>query len=344
MTDCRLPAEWEQQSGLMLTWPHPATDWQPVLDKVEVVFTDIVRQTSPYQDVLITCHDAGHLSHVRGLLQSSGADLTKCRFYIAASNDSWARDHGPITLLVDNSPVLLDFTFNGWGCKYPADLDNRINSALQQAGAFGNCPMRHLDFVLEGGSLETDGAGTLLTTTSCLLSPQRNSSYTKSEIEDFLKKQLHIERILWLQYGHLQGDDTDGHIDTLVRFADSETLFHVEAGSPDHPNHLSLQKMNEELAALRQGNGKPYTLVALPCPVIRDDDGRILPASYANFVIINQAVLVPAYGVEEDAGVMKIFRKYFPHRTIIAIDCRTLIRQSGSLHCVTMNLPQGVLK
>lgn len=344
MTDCRLPAEWEQQSGLMLTWPHPATDWLPVLEDAEAVFTDIVRHTCPRQDVLIACHDAAHQSHVRAVLEASDVAITKCRFYIAASNDTWARDHGPITLLVDNSPVLLDFTFNGWGKKYPADLDNRINSVLQQAGAFGSCPMRHPEFVLEGGSLETDGAGTLLTTTSCLLSPQRNSRYNQAEIEKFLGKELHVNRVFWLQHGHLQGDDTDGHIDTLVRFADPETLFYVEAGAADHPNHFSLRNMYEELAALRQENGHPYKLVALPCPLITDTDGRILPASYANFVMINQAVLVPAYGVEDDAGVMKIFRKYFPDRTIIAIDCRTLIRQSGSLHCVTMNLPQGVLK
>lgn len=344
MTNNRLPAEWEHQSGLMLTWPHPATDWPPYLEEAETVFTDIALHTGACQDVLITCHDAEHRSHVQSLLEKAAVDTARCRLHLAASNDSWVRDHGPITVIVDGAPVLLDFTFNGWGNKYPADKDNRINRTLLAAGAFNSCPMHSLDFVLEGGSLESDGRGTLLTTSSCLLSAQRNSGYNEAGIEHFLKKHLYLERIIWLRHGHLQGDDTDGHIDTLVRFADPHTLLYVDAGTPDNPNHASLEKMHRELSGLRRPDGRPYRLIALPCPVVKSEDARILPASYANFVFINHAVLVPQYGVETDAEVLDIFRKCFPDRTITAIDCRPLIRQYGSLHCVTMNLPEGVLK
>ncbi|HKK15305.1 MAG TPA: agmatine deiminase family protein [Gammaproteobacteria bacterium] len=344
MTENHLPAEWEQQSGLMLTWPHPDTDWRSILDEVEAVFTSITRQTCPYQAVLISCCDAGHKLHVQELLRNAGVDMAGCRFYIATSNDSWVRDHGPLTVIIDNAPVLLDFTFNGWGNKYSSDLDNHINRTLQCAGAFDNCPMHTLDFVLEGGSLETDGQGTLLTTTSCLLSSRRNGGYSQADIEAFLKNRLYLKRVIWIQHGHLQGDDTDGHIDTLVRFADPQTLLYVEAPAAENPNHASLEKMRQELQVLQQGDGRPYKLVALPCPVINNEKGQLLPASYANFVIINEAVLVPQYGVDDDDNVMDIFRNCFPDRTIIAIDCRPLIRQFGSLHCVTMNLPQGVLK
>lgn len=344
MTDDRLPAEWDPQSGLMLTWPHPETDWRAFLHEAETVFIDIARQTCPYQAVLISCHDAGHQARVQDLLHNAGVELANCRFHIAPSNDSWVRDHGPITVIIGDSPLLLDFTFNGWGNKYPSDLDNRINRMLYSAGAFDHCRMQSIDFVLEGGSLETDGRGTLLTTESCLLSPRRNNHYSQADIEDLLKKQLCVKRVIWIRDGQLEGDDTDGHIDTLVRFADPQTLLYVRATDMDNPNHASLERMHQELLELRKPDGDPYRLMALPCPVIRDDRGKLLPASYANFVIINNAVLVPQYNVDDDDPVKEIFRNCFPDRKIIPIDCLPLIRQFGSLHCVTMNLPQGVLK
>ena len=339
----RLPAEWESQSAVMLTWPHPATDWQPWLHEIEPVYSEIAMQISQYEKIIIACHDPDHKDHVEGLLSQQTIPAAQYRLYIASSNDSWARDHGPITVMTDGKSVLLDFIFNGWGNKYPADLDNRITSTLQKAGAFGKTSSRQIDFVLEGGSIETDGQGTLLTTTSCLLSEQRNHGLNKNDIETRLTEYLGVDRIIWFHRGQLLGDDTGGHIDTLIRFADPETILYIAPDDTDDPNFESLKKMSEELMHLKQKNGTPYRLVPLPSPVIKNNGGDYLPASYANFLIINQAVLVPLYGIETDQTVLNIFKNCFVDRKIIGINCRPLIEQFGSLHCITMHLPEGVV-
>jgi agmatine deiminase len=245
--------------------------------------------------------------------------------------------------MAGQQPRLLDFTFNGWGNKYPADLDNRITTTLYKAGAFGKTPCQGIDFILEGGSIETDGQGTLMTTVSCLLSKHRNPGLGKKEIEAKLSEFLGADNIIWIHHGQLAGDDTDGHIDTLARFANDETILYVTSNESDDPNFASLNRMEEELQGLTKKNGKPYKLVSLPSPVITNAEGNYLPASYANFLIINHAVLVPVYGLETDAGVIKIFKECFVNRKIIPVNCRPLIQQYGSLHCITMHLPQGVV-
>jgi agmatine deiminase len=339
----RLPAEWEPQSGLMLTWPHPDTDWHPVMHEVEPVFVEITVAASRRQTVIIACHDQAHTQYVGELLTARGVPPAGYRLYLAPSNDSWARDHGPIGTWCDHRPQLLDFTFNGWGNKYSADLDNRITSRLHQAGAFGHTPLQAIDFVLEGGSIETDGQGTLLTTSTCLLSPRRNPGLKKPEIENRLRQYLNVHRILWLEHGHLQGDDTDGHIDTLARFSDPETILYVSSSEPSDPNYASLQRMAEELKQLVRNDGQPYFLVPLPSPVIRDHEGQCLPASYANFLLINDAVLVPLYDIAMDNLALEVFSRSFAQREIIGINCRPLIQQFGSLHCVTMQFPAGIV-
>ena len=340
----RLPAEWEPQSGIMLTWPHDKTDWAKLLDEVEPVFIEITCHVSQYQAVLIVCRDNGHRNHVAGLLRKPGINHNNCHFHLAASNDSWARDHGPVTILKDGEPELLDFTFNGWGNKYSANLDNQITTELYNTHTFNDISLQKIEFVLEGGSVETDGAGTLLTTSSCLLSPQRNPGLSRNKIEDKLKDFLHVQRIIWLNHGHLRGDDTDGHIDNLARFVDTETIIYIASDNPSDPNYESLSLMEKELKSIKQINGKPYRLIQLPAIVIKDSDGQFLPASYANFLITNEAVLVPIYGIGTDTEVLDIFNKCFVNRKIIGINCRTLIRQYGSLHCITMHLPQGVIQ
>ena len=334
----RFPAEWEVQSGLLLTWPHAGSDWEQGLDEVEKVFLDITRHTCTRQTVLVVCNDLDHRKHISELLDKNCISHENCRLFTVASNDSWARDHGPITVFQDNKPVLLDFTFNGWGGKYPAQLDNRITYELHRADAFGNTALQQVQFILEGGSIETDGLGTILTTTSCLLSKHRNHDMDRQDIEQVLADKLYAGRILWLEHGMLEGDDTDGHVDTLVRFIDPGTLVYNHA-----PGNESLERLYGELQQLRQNNGKPYRLVPLPLPDIRDDSGRRLPATYVNFLVINGAVLVPVYAVDSDQEVIEIFMKLFTDRKIIGIDCRPLINQYGSLHCATMNLPEGVI-
>ena len=327
----------------MLTWPHAATDWQPLLQEVEPVYIEITRQISKYESVFIICNDSIHKKQILNLLTEQEINSDSYQLHTAPSNDSWTRDHGPISVIVNQKPMLLDFTFNGWGNKYPADKDNHITSVLHNAGAFGKTDLKKIDFVLEGGSIESDGAGTLLTTTSCLLSKQRNPGLSMEEIDKKLSEYLGATRIFWFKHGQLLGDDTDGHIDTLIRFANQETIMYVTTDDPDNPNYESLKLMADELHQLKQINGKSYRLIPLPSPVITNEDGQYLPASYANFLIINHAVLVPIYGIETDYRVINTFKECFDDRNIIPINCRPLIKQYGSLHCITMHLPKGVI-
>ncbi|MES9965269.1 MAG: agmatine deiminase family protein [Candidatus Sedimenticola sp. 20ELBAFRAG] len=340
----RLPAEWEVQDGVMLTWPHGLGDWAPYLPGVEPVFVAIAREIAKREKVVIVCGDETHRVHAELLLQAAGVVMAKVQFALSPSNDTWARDHGPITVLQDGTPRLCDFTFDGWGEKYPADLDNRITSNLQRLGMFGELAVESVDLVLEGGGIESDGEGTLLATSRCLLNERRNTGITREGMEKILGDRLGIGGFLWLEHGGLCGDDTDGHIDTLARFCDRGTIAYQACSDVNDANHSELKRMASELKALRDTDGEPYRLVALPSPApIRNAKGDQLPASYANFLVINGAVLVPTYDDPADGPVLEKLAGCFPGREIVAIDCRPLLLQYGSLHCVTMQLPQGVL-
>ena len=258
------------------------------------------------------------------------------------SNDTWARDHGFITLVNDQGGVrLLDFCFNGWGEKFPADLDNAINRRLYDEGKISGDYVDCLDFVLEGGSIESDGRGTIFTTSGCLLAPHRNQPMTQAEIEARLKKDLCAERILWIDHGHLTGDDTDGHIDTLVRICPDDTLLYVGCDDPEDEQYEDLKLMEAQLQTFRTLEGKPYRLMRLPMPQPIYENSERLPATYANFLVVNGAVLCPTYDQpEQDAEALRIIGEAFPDREIVGIDCRSVIRQHGSLHCCTMQFPQ----
>lgn len=339
-----LPAEWAPQSGVMLTWPHDLSDWKPYLADVEPVYVNIARAVVARERLVIACRDERHLDHVRLVLKAAHVATQHISLHIAPSNDSWARDHGPITVLRNGAPVLLDFVFNGWGNKFAAELDNQITPQLHRAGAFGATPVEKIDLVLEGGSIESDGAGTLLTTTQCLLSKQRNPDLTRVQIEQELQRRFNLQRILWLEHGHLEGDDTDSHIDTLARFCDAHTIAYVECNDQRDAHYADLQAMRDELEQLRDARGRPYRLVALPwLPAKTNADGKRLPGTYANFLIINGAVLLPTYRDAADAVAIERLRECFPQHDIVPIDCLPLIYQFGSLHCITMQLPAGVL-
>lgn len=328
----------------MLTWPHDHSDWQPFLKEVEPVFCAIAREVSLRERVLISCWDNSHQQHISNRLTEHGVNLQQVRFHNVPSNDTWARDHGPITIMKQGRPVLLDFTFNGWGGKYEANLDNAITRQLCSQNAFGSTRLETVNLVLEGGSIETDGLGTLLTTSRCLLSPRRNPSLDRSQLEQRLKQVLGVKRILWLEHGHLAGDDTDSHIDTLARFCSADTLCYVSCDDPADEHYSALQAMAADLAQFRQANGEPYKLVALPMPnPIYNEDSVRLPGTYANFLIINAAVLVPTYEDENDDLALMRLAECFPEREIIAVNCKPLIEQYGSLHCVTMQIPANVL-
>ena len=321
----RMPAEWEPQSCVQLTWPHAGTDWAPMLDEITAVYDEMKREIERREPVLIVGNDIPH-------------------------NDTWARDHGFITVVEESAdssrhphavpssdaptPILLDFCFNGWGEKFPAELDNQINRRLYDSQRVTGTYEPHLDFVLEGGSIESDGRGTIFTTECCLMAPHRNQPLSRQQIEERLKTYLGAQRLVWLQHGSLIGDDTDGHIDTLVRICPDDTLLYI-GGDDDHPDLLL---MEQELQALLTPEGKPYRLLKLPLPrPITDEDGQRLPATYANYLVINGAVLVPTYAQPDlDAVAIDTIRQAYADREMVGIDCRAVIRQHGSLHCCTM--------
>lgn len=337
-----LPAEWAPQAAILLTWPHPHSDWLPWLADVEQTFTRLAVAISQREGLVISCYDDRHRQHVHAQLVVAGARLDRVRLYEVPSNDAWARDHGPITVYRDGSPVLLKFGFNGWGNKFPAELDDRISERLQALGAFSDTPLERVALILEGGSIESDGQGTLLTTRHCLLSPQRNR-LGQAELERRLRPLLGIQRFLWLAHGHLEGDDTDSHVDTLARFCAPDTIAYQACDDPSDSHFGPLQAMAAELAAFRTTAGIPYRLVPLPLPRPRyAEDGRRLPAGYANFLILNGAVLVPTANDPADAVALARLQDCFPDREIIAVSCLSLLQQYGSLHCVTMQLPVSV--
>jgi agmatine deiminase len=338
-----LPAEWAPQSGVMLTWPHSQSDWHANLAAVEQVYLELARVICRYEKLLVVCYDASHQQHIHDLLQPH-VDLTHVVFALHASNDSWARDHGPITVVEQHQPRLLDFQFNGWGDKYAHDLDNQITSRLHADGIFGSTPLDRIDIILEGGSIDSDGEGSLLTTRACLCHPSRNPALSTADIENQLQQLLGVERILWLENGWLAGDDTDSHIDMLARFCDAHTIAYTTCDDVEDEHYPELSTMHAELTAMTQRNGQAYELVALPIPcAIFNQEGERLPASYANFLIINAAVLVPQYGDPADAVALQRLTACFPDREVIGINCRAVIEQFGSLHCLTMQLPTGVL-
>jgi agmatine deiminase len=340
-----LPPEWSPQSGVMITWPHAHSDWQSILPEVEPVYIALARHIARREKLLINCWDEGHAAHVEARLREGRADLGRVILHCVRSNDTWTRDYGPITVLEQGKPRLLDFIFNGWGNKFSAPLDNQVTRRLHEAGVFGAAPLSAVDLVLEGGSIEVDGQGSLLTTEHCLLAPTRNPTLSRAQIETQLRDWFGVTRILWLSHGHLVGDDTDSHIDTLARFCDVRTIAYVACDDRDDEHYDEFRSMEDELRALRDYQGNPYRLVPLPWPAAKydADDGRRLAASYANFLIINGAVLAPTYDDPADDEALRRLQSCFPGREVIGVPCLPLIRQNGSLHCITMQLPAGVL-
>jgi agmatine/peptidylarginine deiminase len=334
------PAEWFPQSGVMLTWPHENTDWNYILDDVTACYVSIAHEIVKHERLLVVCQDEMKVRHLLSDIED------KVIFKRLETNDTWARDHGPITVFVDGEPCLYDFQFNGWGLKFASNLDNQITRGLYGQDSFSSNTgyFNFLHYVLEGGSVESDGCGTLLTTAECLLSKNRNEHLQKEEVENFLKDVFGLKRILWLNHGYLAGDDTDSHIDTLARFCGEDTIAYVQCTDENDEHYVELKAMEEELKTFTQLNGEPYRLVPLPMPESRFEDDFRLPATYANFLIINQAVLMPFYNCPQDRVAQSILQKEFPNHEVVGIDCTSLIRQHGSLHCVTMQFPIGVLK
>jgi agmatine deiminase len=343
MSSQRLPAEWEPQDAVMLTWPHKNSPWDWILDDVVELYEALATVICDYADVVIAVPEA-QLDEVRSRLEAMGAPLEYIHLYPCASNDTWARDHGPLTVETPDGFKLLDFQFNGWGSKFPHDLDDQISRHLFAQNAFPHATIESQDWVLEGGSIETDGQGTLLTTSSCLLNKNRNPDLSKHDIETRLMAAFGVQKINWLDHGYLAGDDTDGHIDTLARLCPNNTIVYTACDDEQDEHYDELKKMEAQLQSFTNAKGEPYRLLPLPWAgeVLGDESDERLPSTYANFLVINEAVLVPIYGLPMDEDALEVVAQAFPGYEIFGIPCLSLIEQGGSLHCITMQIPEGV--
>lgn len=340
-SNMRLPAEWEPQDAILIAWPHADSDWQPILEEISAVYVELARRITAYQSLLIATPEPDMVTE---RLRLAGIDLTKIRIENVPTNDTWTRDYGPMTVLRDNRPLLLDFGFNGWGLKFAADRDNQVTTRLHAKGIFGHTAKETLGLILEGGSIESDGSGTILTTSECLLNPNRNPQLSRQQIEAALSQHLGASHILWLDHGYLAGDDTDSHIDTLARLCPNDTITYVRCDKPEDEHFAALRQMESQLQLLKTANNKPYRLIPLPWPKPSyDEAGQRLPATYANYLVINGAVLVPTYNDPADQQALEAIAQAYPGREIIGIDCRPVIWQHGSLHCISMQIPKGVL-
>ena len=337
----RFPAEWEPQSAVLIAWPHAGTDWAERLAEVEETYIALVAAIARFEDVLICVADDDVETYAEMRLRSNRVDMQRVRFATVPYDDTWLRDSGPISLRDGNAFRLLDFRFTGWGGKFDANDDDRLIERIDAQSLFHDASRVPVDFALEGGAIDTDGAGTLLTTWQCL--HERHPGASRAELSEKLAGWLAQDRVLWLDHGHLEGDDTDAHIDTLARFAPNDAIVFQACDDETDSHFAELRAMGEEIAALRTQDGKPYRLFPLPWAQPILDQGRRLAASYANFLIVNGAVLVPAYGDKADNAAAAVLGNAFPEHEIVQIPCRPLIWQNGSLHCITMQLPEGLV-
>ena len=336
----RFPAEWEPQSAVLIAWPHAGTDWAQRLGEVEETYVALVAAITRFQPAWICVADDDLQTYAEARLRSARVDMDQVRFIAFDYDDTWLRDSGPIVLREGDGFRVLDFHFTAWGGKFEAGRDDRLVESLASQGVFGDAPRQRIDFALEGGGIETDGAGSLLTTWQCL--HERHPQAARAELDSKLRDWLAQDRVLWLDRGWLEGDDTDAHIDTLARFAPGDAIVFQACDDPGDSHYAELQAMAAELAALRTSDGRAYRLFPLPWAAPILDDGRRLAASYANFLIVNGAVLMPAYGDRTDDRAAAVLAQAFPGREIVQVPCRPLIWQNGSLHCITMQIPRGL--
>jgi agmatine/peptidylarginine deiminase len=338
----RWPAEWEAQDAILLAWPHADTDWAANLGDVQVSYVALLAAICRFQRALLIVPDAATEAAVRFRMQHDPDAERNLGFVHAAYDDTWLRDSGPVTLSAGDRFLLNDFRFTGWGGKYEASRDDLLVRTLFDAGRFRHAELQSHDFALEGGAIDGDGDGTILTTYRCL--HERHPLLSREELAHQLARMLHAERVLMLEHGELQGDDTDAHIDTLARFAARDAIVFQSCDDPNDAHFAPLARMHDEIGRLRTREGDPYRLFPLPwARPIHAADGRRLAASYANFLIVNGAVLMPAYDDHADEAAVEVLVRAFPDRVVVPVPCRALIEQNGSLHCVTMQLPRGVL-
>jgi agmatine/peptidylarginine deiminase len=336
--------EWHPQSMVLLSWPHADSDWGSLLAAVQREYLALAAAVTARQPLVIACHDHAHRQQTAGQLHAAGIDRARCTLVSCPVDDTWIRDYGPLGVMQDGNVSLVAFRFNAWGGKYPHTRDAAFTATLHRQGLWGATPLHADPLVAEGGALETDGEGLLLTTRGCIDAASRNPGLSRETIDGRLCALLGIERVAWLEVSPLAGDDTDGHVDTLARFAPGGHLLHVTCSDPSDPHYAPLAGLREQLAALRDRQEHPFKLVDLPLPepLFSVVDGRRLAASYANFLVINGAVLCPEFGAAADLVAQAALRRCFPGRAVVPVPSRILVEQNGSLHCASCQLPAGV--
>ncbi len=335
-----MPAEWEPHEATWLSWPHKEASWPGAFEPVPGIFVEMTRHLTESELVRINVADEEFAARVRELLRAGGVDPARVRFHFNPTNDAWCRDHGPIYVVRERDGrrerAINDWGYNAWGNKYPPyDLDDVVPTRI--AAETGE-PLFTPGIVMEGGSLDVNGCGLLLTTEACLLNPNRNPHLDRPQIEQYLRDYLGVTRILWLGDG-IVGDDTDGHVDDLTRFVSPDTVVTVLEDDPADENYRPLRENYERLLRMTDQDGTPLRVLTLPMPGPVWFDDQRLPASYANFYIANRSVLVPTYRHPNDAVALDVLQRCFPDRRAVGIDCTDLIWGLGSIHCVTQQQP-----
>ncbi|MDJ0850576.1 MAG: agmatine deiminase family protein [Myxococcota bacterium] len=334
----RWPAEWERHAATWLTWPHNPDTWPGCLEPARREFAGFVRELGFREPVRLLVPDGDAEASARSHLAAAGADRDRVAIHRVPTDDSWIRDYGPVFLVREDGVALADFGFDCWGRKYePWERDDAVPSVLEKLLAR---PRFRADFVLEGGAVDGDGAGTVLTTESCLLHPNRGAGRTREAMERRLADWLGAERTLWLGAG-IEGDDTDGHVDDVVRFVAAATVVAAVCGDSSDPNHAPLADNLRRLRAMRDASGRALTVVELPMPPRLEHRGERSPASYANFLLANDCALVPVFEVEEDARALAVLREVMPGRDVVGVPSRHLVRGLGALHCLSQQEPRA---
>lgn len=334
-----MPAEWEPHEATWLSWPHKEESWPGLFDAIPYVWAEIVRALVPFEEVRILVADEEMEHRARQVLAKARVSVDQVRFFHIPTDDAWIRDHGPTFLLnrMERRLLVVDWEYNAWGGKYaPWDSDNAVPQRIAEAL---DLPLAQPGMVLEGGSIDVNGRGTLLTTESCLLNPNRNPNLTREQIEQKLCEYLGVRHVLWLGQGII-GDDTDGHIDDLARFVAPRRVVAAVSEDRSSPDYAALADNFERLRRSRDQDGQPLEIIPLPMPEPIFHQGQQLPASYANFYIGNATVLVPTFGVPQDRQALALFEKLFPDRRVVGILCRDLIWGLGAIHCVTQQQPR----
>lgn len=333
----RMPAEWEPHISTWFSWPHKEESWPGKFEPVPLVFVEIIKILSGYEFVNINVKDEKMLLLVSKLLIDNMVDMRKVTLHVNPTNDAWCRDHGPVYIKNDlGARAIIEWGYNAWGGKYPPyDVDDAVPVNIAQKY---NLQLFQPGIVMEGGSFEVNGKGTLMTTESCLLNPNRNPHLNKVQIEEHLKQYLGVSHILWLGDGII-GDDTDGHIDDMTRFINPTTIVTAYEENPEDENYTVLKENYERLLGMKDQDGNPFNIVKIPMPdPVYFDDMR-LPASYANFLIANGCVLVPTYRSGNDQKAINIIQQHMPDRKVIGVDCTDLILGLGAIHCVSQQEP-----